>query len=275
MPSETTIFELYNKQVLGKFYKGKHQYFVKIPKGIVELKDRIIEFPNERKDWTKVKSVTQVTKNAYWKPELFAWGIRITAESFIKNLIIGTKLTKENLDLALKQAKQATYIEMTKGGNVGEEAHKWIHLYVQSKLNKTKEPKLPTQKETRNVIIEFLNWVEKHKITFVISELIVYNPIYDIAGTLDLIYKEKGEVGIADPKTANNIYDEFYMQLSFYRETYKLMTGIYPTKACLLWLPKNPKDNVGFTPYTEKINHEQDLGAFEAALYIDRWLNRE
>ena len=67
-----------------------------------------------------------------------------------------------------------------------------------------------------NELDEFIKWSKENKINYVASEYMVHNDL--LAGTIDLIYKEKGKLVISDIKTTSQIHkDCVSWQLSLYR----------------------------------------------------------
>lgn len=276
--------ELYNGQVLVKFYEPKHTYHVAIPKGYVEIKDRgeekVIEFDKSRKEFTHIKSITQRTKNIFWKEKLAGWMIKVSLESMCNQLIPGTKITKDMLAAAAKKASGARYTYLDKAGDIGTKVHEFLHDY-----GKTGKPVFSNDPQVKKASLELMSWIEEFNVEFIENEFILYNPKYDCIGTTDAIMKHRNSeneivVGTMDGKTGSYVYPEAYKQIAFYGETYGLMTGDYSDENVILWLPKQPQDDRSFVPVTKypdmkcpfpPLDHQADLLAFECALYLDRW----
>lgn len=63
---------------------------------------------------------------------------------------------------------------------------------------------------------EFIKWSKKQRLSFIASEYLVHNS--ELAGAIDLIYQENGELVISDIKTTSQIHtDSVSWQLSLYR----------------------------------------------------------
>jgi len=122
----------------------------------------------------------------------------------------------------------------------GERGSK-IHLAVES-LVKGEEVKIDSKFPDRNghevelepdeydAVFSFSKWwgelIKNSKVEVLASEVVLISEKHEYAGTVDLILKIDGVLWIIDLKTGQNIYEDYKLQLSAYKEAYKEMKKI-------------------------------------------------
>ena len=108
-------------------------------------------------------------------------------------------------------------------------------------------------------VISFADWWKENKPELIIFDKTVIAPDFSYAGTLDLLYKIKGEAWLIDLKTSSEIWPSHELQISAYGHCFN-----EPLKLGILQLgyKRNKKKKFKFTD----IENQYEL--FEAAMKI-------
>ena len=147
----------------------------------------------------KVPSVTGVLR-ILSKPWLVPWAAKVTTEKMAELLKPGVAYDELQIKDMLDQAKRANYTIKTSAGDLG----KLVHEYLENFIKGTNPSKL-VHDEARNSANRFLDWVNKHKVEFLLSEQMVYSKKHNYCGTLDFVCKVEGKLLLGDIKTSNQI----------------------------------------------------------------------
>lgn len=183
----------------------------KLYNGTVEL-----NFDSFRHKYTlngeEIKSVTKIL-SVIAKPALISWASN-TAVNYVSNSIEPGKSYDElELHAIWEGAKKAHWEKKVEAGNLGTFLHKWVESYI-----KGENPGSPVNPQLERSVLEFLIWVKKHKVKFLLSEQVVYSKKYKYCGTTDFICKIDGKMYIGDLKTSSGIYPEMLLQTAAYRQ---------------------------------------------------------
>jgi hypothetical protein len=111
-------------------------------------------------------------------------------------------------------------------GDKGSKVHKGIELLVggaevkmEDKLtNKSTGEAEELSVEEYECLMSFVDWYKATEPQILTSERIVESNEYNYAGTVDCIAKIKGETWIIDFKTGQNVWPEYELQLSAYKQ---------------------------------------------------------
>lgn len=182
--------ELYNGQVNLQFDAGKHVYY---------------------KDSQKVPNVTTIL-SVINKPALINWASNMAVDTIQGAIKAGETYDEVQLSALFASARKSHLAKKKEAGDVGSMVHQWIEQYV-----KGQEPDMPVNQVLNSSASRFLEWQDKHRVTFQVSEQVVYSANHNFVGTLDLICFIDGQRYVADIKTSSGIYPEYLLQTSAYR----------------------------------------------------------
>lgn len=127
--------------------------------------------------------------------------------------------------LASKGWDEAEAIK-TAAGDKGSKVHKAIEniiaggtvkmedMYVNNSTGKSEELSV----EEYEAIMSFVTWADEAKPKFLLTEATVTSEKYGFSGTVDCVAKIKDDVYIIDFKTSQNIWQEYEMQISAYKQ---------------------------------------------------------
>jgi len=195
--------KLYNGEVELTFDSFKHKYTVRV---VPEYRTA-----GDPEDGTEIQSVTKFL-GVINKPALVNWSARVTAEHIQGAIEPGVSYDEVQLQAIFEGAKNAHWQKKVDAGNIGTFVHNWIEKYINGE-----NPGMPVNEALQDSINNFLGWVKKHDVKFVLSEQPIYSRKYHYAGTLDFICTIDGKLYIGDTKTSSGIYPEYWLQTSSYR----------------------------------------------------------
>jgi len=185
------------------------------------------------------------------------------ALGYIKNLVDnGVEVDKESIDAYIEQAKQYPVDKFHDAGDIGTQIHDARQKYFEFYLRFGKFPEglhFPERTDIR--LISGLRAVQKfvfeQKYIPLACELLVYDPILELAGTLDdvgLLPNKTGgyDLVIMDLKTSNiGNKDSYYYQVALYAYMFQKLTGLRAKRTFILHISKThasykmvPIDNV-------------------------------
>jgi len=164
----------------------------------------------ENQEW--LTSVTKAT-GILDKPALIPWAVSEMEKRILLTFNQGKKITNYDISLAKNAWREKRDDSADKGKIIHDLASKTIDFHL-GKLKKM--PKIPKIQEVENGYLAFLQWVNKHKVKFIETELLVYSKKNDFVGTLDCIAEVDGKYCLIDFKTGNGIYWEMLLQVSGY-----------------------------------------------------------
>lgn len=200
-------FELYKGKVKGKFYgptddkPNRHMYYI---------------------DGKRKKGVTTILGIKDKSVALMSWQEEETAKVLFSLLEKGKVIDSSDVVKAIF-AHQET---KEKAADLGKEIHKWIELYIDSKLGKGKTPEMPEDKNVVTGVLSFLQWESEHKVKFLWSEKILYSKKYDYIGCGDFGAKVDGLTCLCDIKTGNGMYNSVLAQTAAYAQADTEESGI-------------------------------------------------
>ena len=143
-----------------------------------------------------------------------------------------------------------------KDAETGTMMHKLCEEYITGK-----KPVAPTTEPLKTMFPKFTQWWDNMKIEVIETEKTYYSEELDACGTVDLICKMNGKLGLLDFKTSKTIdYPNYVVQLSAYR---KMIMDSTDYKIEFLGLVNIPKD-AGLPINFRKIKVKNDyLKAFK------------
>jgi len=137
--------------------------------------------------------------------------------------------------LSEKEALSAPYVTSKAAMKRGTTVHAIVENYVDNKdyVDSASEEFKPYAKA-------FYNWVKDFDVEILEHEKTVLSHKYGYAGTMDLIvkFRNSGRIMIIDIKTGKDIYDDYFLQLSAYKQGLEEVEGIKADMGILL-LPTN------------------------------------
>lgn len=161
---------------------------------------------------SRVYGVTSIVK-VIDKPFLVQWAVD-TALTYIKK--VGEDCSLRNVDAQLAFAEvmrsldEAKYLHRGRGmeaARKGSEAHKWVENHI-----KGIKQALPKDQDVKNSCFAYLQFVDRYKPKFILSEEMVLSKKHSYAGTLDFTAKIDGELVLGDFKTSRDVYDTHFLE---------------------------------------------------------------
>ena len=159
----------------------------------------------------EVPSVTQIL-SIISKPALISWAANMCANSIAEALTPGIAYDELEIQAIVEAGRRAHFNKKIDAGTIGSFIHKWVEQYI-----KGENPPMPINEGLKNSVLKFLEWVEKDKVKFLVSEQIIFSRKFRYTGTLDFICKIGKDLYIGDLKTSSGIYSEMWLQTSAYR----------------------------------------------------------
>jgi len=147
----------------------------------------------------KIPSTTGVLRILN-KPWLIPWAAKVTTEKMAELLKPGVAYDELQIKSMLDEAKRANYTIKTNAGDLGKLVHEYLENFI-----KGNNPSKLVHDEARNSANRFLDWVNQHKVKFLLLEQMVYSKKYNYCGTLDFVCKVDGKLLLGDIKTSNQI----------------------------------------------------------------------
>lgn len=152
--------------------------------------------------------VTSVLDNVLAKPQLQYW--------FGQQVY---RATVADPTISEKEALSAPYKISDKAKARGSAVHSIVEVF---KAGTDFETFMATvAEEHRGYAQAFWRWVNDYHPDISAHERSVFSPKYGYAGTLDMLATVNGSLGIVDCKTSKDIYPNFWLQLSAYRQALK------------------------------------------------------
>lgn len=147
------------------------------------------------------------------KPALVNWAANMAANSINEAWKPGVPYDELEIQAIIEGGRKAHWQRKTDAGLTGTFVHKWVEDYINGK-----NPGMPVNDNLKQAVERWLEWVEKHKVEFLLSEQQIYSRKYNYTGTLDFICKMDGKMYIGDLKTSTGIYPEYFIQTAAYRQ---------------------------------------------------------
>jgi len=175
-------------------------------------------------DGEKYPSVTQILGVAIATPALVPWAAKITVgylSEHLDKVISGElKLTEENASEILFDAKKRHQKIKEEAGDIGTQAHKLVEKINRGEtISDSEWDSLDVR--VQNAVNAYKKWRDKTGYVAIKNEQIIYSKKYKYAGTLDSLGEINNKLVLVDFKTSNNLYPEFWLQLSAYWNAYK------------------------------------------------------
>jgi len=131
--------------------------------------------------------------------------------------------------------------------------------------------------EKKRIFDDFFRISSLHRLTYVSSEMPVYNKKLLYCGTLDATAQApSGQLWLVDFKTSKSIYPEYLLQLSAYWNAYEETTNQKIDKAMIIRLEKdNPDENPSEACFLDRSESEELFPVFESVLNVYRWSRKK
>ena len=188
---------------------------------IIKSKDKhgnIIEFnPKARGarytvNGLKKKGVTTIIGERFGKGALMWWAENCVFEALYQKLKHDKKAVDEvqqfvdDLKYRVKGIKE-------NASNIGTNMHSLCEDYITGK-----NPVEPTTEPLKTMFDKFKKFWKKRNFEIVETEKTYYSDELDVCGTLDVLVKRKGKVGILDFKTSKDFYPDMPVQIHTYKK---------------------------------------------------------
>lgn len=146
------------------------------------------------------------------KPALKFWATNMCADTIKEKIKPGQSYDEIELETIIEDGRKAHTKRLTHTGKIGTLVHNWCEDYINGK-----NPPMPINKELAKGVTNFLDWIEKYGVKFLLSEQQIYSRKYGYTGTLDFICSIDKKMYLGDIKTAKKIYPTHWIQNSAYR----------------------------------------------------------
>ncbi len=240
MPSPSIETTLYKGKIKIKFFPESHIYYV-----------------NGKRRGSVTGALGVIDKSR----ALLPWAIGLYSDHLRENL--GQKITEELISIG----EEMYNVRKTAAADIGTAAHAWIEEFVRGD-----KPSMPEDKNVIQAINGFMEWVEEHKVKFLLSEQLVYSKKHDYIGTMDATATFNGgrKKFVVDYKVSNGLYPAVAYQTAGYLKADEEESGrkyegrwairlsketeeeymIRQEKKLAKWCRKNPqKSAYRITPY--------------------------
>ena len=220
-----------------------------------------LEFnPYEKKYRYKVNGevktgCTSIIDPRFGKAGLMGWAKKLPIEALKWQMRDDGKPIDE-IEAYISKLKTKVDELSIKDANIGTMMHTLCEDYITGK-----KPVAPTTEPLKTMFPKFTQWWDNMKIEVIETEKTYYSEELDACGTVDLICKMNGKIGLIDFKTSKSIdYSNYVIQLSAYR---KMIMDSTDYKIEFLGLVNIPKD-AGLPINFRKIKVKNDyLQAFK------------
>ena len=236
---------------------------------IIKSKDKhgnIIEFnPKARGarytvNGLKKKGVTKIIGERFGKGALMWWAENSVFEAVYKKLKHDKKAVDEvqqfvdDLKYRVKGIKE-------NASNIGTNMHSLCEDYITGK-----NPVEPTTEPLKTMFDKFKKFWKKRNFEIVETEKTYYSDELDVCGTLDVLVKRKGKVGILDFKTSKDFYPDMPVQIHTYKKLVEDSTKHKIEFLAVINIPKEPVKDVSIRFFDIKPRY---LKAFKACKYLN------
>jgi hypothetical protein len=158
-----------------------------------------------------VPSVTTALK-IIDKPALVNWAAGCAVDYCASSIEPGKSYDELELLTVWDNARKSHWQKKKDAGDLGSIVHKWVENYINGE-----NPGMPVNQKLQDSVNNFLDWVKRHNVKFLLSEQQVYSKKYNYTGTLDFICQIDGKLYLGDLKTSSGIWPEYFIQTSAYR----------------------------------------------------------
>ncbi len=202
-------------------------------------------------------SVTTVLK-VLDKPQLTRWQGKLIYRALLTNPELSEE---EALGAPFKKSREA----MSRGTTV----HKIVENYVHEQ-NYIDQASI----EYRPYAQAFYNFITDFQVELIEHEKTLVSKTYGYAGTLDLLarFKNSGRTFILDVKTGKDVYEDYFLQLSAYKQALFENEGIDANMGIILLSTGQDDKPTGNYKFVEANNC---FDVFLATKHIWEWKNRE
>lgn len=253
-PVETV--ELYGGEVVINYHPTSHRYYLTHLNGE--------KLPRQR----QLTSVTGITGQVDKSRALMPWATRMYTERVRELMGEGVSFTRDDLESMLNSAERAYEEVRDKAAGIGDYVHLFaerysVHLDPKEAYSEmVAELGYLTDEDRVKVdagVVGLTDWLKKEKIEIESAEKIVYSKKHDYVGKFDAIIKHNGKRYLADYKTSNGIYDEYYYQTAAYLKAYEEETGEKLDGAVLVAIVKEDKEGANAGDILPEFRSRQDL----------------
>ena len=236
---------------------------------IIKSKDKhgnIIEFnPKGRGarytvNGLKKKGVTTIIGERFGKNALMWWSENCVFEALHQKLKHDKKAVDEvqqfidDLRYRVKGIKE-------NASNIGTNMHSLCEDYITGK-----NPVEPTTEPLKTMFNKFKKFWKKRNFEIVETEKTYYSDELDVCGTLDVLVKRKGKIGILDFKTSKDFYPDMPVQIHTYKKLVEDSTDHKIEFLAVINIPKEPVKDVSIRFFDIKPRY---LKAFKACKYLN------
>ena len=180
------------------------------------------------------------------------------------------------VSMMIEDAKKAPNLNMTEARDFGNYAHSVVeHIAMADAMHD--QESFVIGPEYAHIAEGFQMWMKDSGMRVVASELMVWHPLYEYAGTIDLVCRNKdGMLAVVDVKTGG-VYNEAAMQIAAYAKALQQLTGEEVLEGWALRLPRNrnPEEPDNFYEAHQLDDMPHWLDAFMEAHLLKPLLEKE
>ena len=190
---------------------------------------------------------------------LAPWASKLAVETIERLIKPNTKYTKNELTESLALAKIAHTVRKDTAMETGTKVHALLEAHIKT----GKEIPKQEDSEVQECVNRFMEWVNKSKIRWLASELLVGSEIYKFGGQLDAVAELDGKLVLIDFKSSKQIaIGEFGLQTIGYQIALEELGCRAIEERIIVRLPKDGSD---IEIHKIETNPEEDKAAFLAA----------
>jgi hypothetical protein len=133
---------------------------------------------------------------------------------------------------------------LDKAADIGTAAHEYIHWWLKSQANLTRDPEPKVPDASLVAVMSFQDWWKQSGLKPVAMEETVWDATLGYAGRIDLVAEDpEGNLVLVDFKTSKYVYDKFHMQVAAYLNAARHNGYFRDGSGIILKLPKSQEDS--------------------------------
>ena len=164
------------------------------------------------RDGKKYYRVTAITGMLDKSNPFMGWAVNCMEKYALERVQKAYSLDVTSVSLILAEAKRNYRKVKTEAAAIGTAVHEAVRVYLAT----GEEPARPGAEVTAG-FLAFLEWEAVHNVKVIATERTVYDAMWGVAGTMDMLAWVDGDLTVVDFKTSRAVYPEMRYQVAEYR----------------------------------------------------------
>ena len=143
-------------------------------------------------------------------------GLRVPGVTTVLSVIAKPQLIPWANKMGLQGIDTRKYVNRL--ASIGTLAHQWIEAILLGQAPDLSKWSQEQQDLASNSVIKFLEWHDQHRVEVVETEKPLASEKHLYGGTLDVLARVDGSLGLVDIKTSKAIYDDHMYQVAAYNQ---------------------------------------------------------